>query len=46
MSNLISDLKLWLCQDCDFEFQSVEPYRSATGASVCLACCSESFEVA
>jgi hypothetical protein len=45
MSNLINNLKLWLCTDCDFEFQSVEPFRSATGEQVCLACCSESYDV-
>jgi hypothetical protein len=45
MSNLIENLKIWLCEDCGYEFQSTEPFRSATGARVCLECCSDSFQV-
>lgn len=44
MSNLINNLKLWLCQDCGYDFQAVEPFKSATGEAVCLACCAESYD--
>jgi hypothetical protein len=43
--NLVKNLKLWLCEDCGFDFQAVEPFRAATGENVCLECCSDSFKV-
>lgn len=38
MTNLVKNLKMWICEICKDNFQAVEPYRAATGERVCKSC--------
>lgn len=38
MKNLVANLKNWICDICEEDFQAIEPYRSVDGEKVCKSC--------
>lgn len=38
MSKLVKNLKVFVCDICEEDFQAIEPYRSVDGERVCKSC--------